>query len=414
MVQMMVNAAHYEPFHPDNTDELIEARFSGDTEGFKALCADEGISRALQRTEVLRQKSRLRMRLLSHAVRVQASLIPHVARSLDRVAQLVRPTKPLEAYVFDDPMVNAFVAEGRRRYLVAISSGAVQKLRADELEFVIGHELGHVIFGHLAIAADALIDFEMVNIGQCMALRAWQRASEISADRVGFLCCDSIEIAASALFKSICGLALPGMRIAPDEFARQWDGLAEEMVEHGERDYWKLPHPFPPLRMQALLLFAAGGDRRRADRRIQRLLAHMDGPRGVSKDGRDPLLSHFNFWGSLYVSLADRRFDRELLGELGELAPPGSNAVELLARHHASEQVPALCLARFRQARSTRRQKLSAAELHSLLAGFVDLALSRGPVSERGIEHLTNLGRELGIAAGAVHLIIDKKRTKDS
>ncbi|HIM04447.1 MAG TPA: hypothetical protein EYG53_04400 [Gammaproteobacteria bacterium] len=42
--------------------------------------------------------------------------------------------------------MNAFVAKGRTHTLVGLSSGAVMKLSEGELEFVIGHELGHSIF----------------------------------------------------------------------------------------------------------------------------------------------------------------------------------------------------------------------------------------------------------------------------
>jgi hypothetical protein len=397
-------------------DSLASARYGGDVELLRAIRDEEALNRQLQRTEVLRQKTRIRARLLSNAVRVNARLIPNVARSLDRVAAVLSTDKPLEAYVFAEPLVQAFVSEASSRYLVALSSGAVNMLGAEELEFVIGHELGHAAFGHLEVAAEAAIELESVSLEHCKLLLAWQRAAEISADRVGLLCCDSLEIAASALFKSICGLDLPDVAIDPVEFAQQWDGLAEEMLEHGVRDYWKLSHPLPPMRMQALLLFWSGRGQRDIDRSVARLLAHMDTPGGVSADKRDPLLSRFSFWGSLYVALADRRLDDEMLHELGDLAPPGFDAGELLRGAGSSRSSPdalEVCLASFREAKRTRRQKLSSKELHSLMSQLVDVAARRGRLSERGIEHVTSLGRELGIGAGAVGLIINKRMDKE-
>jgi hypothetical protein len=396
-------------------ESLDSARYGADVELLRAIRDDEALTRQLQRTEVLRRKSRIRARLLSNAVRVNTRLIPNVARSLDRVAAVLSTDKPLEAYVFAEPLVQAFVSEASSRYLVALSSGAVNMLSAEELEFVIGHELGHAAFGHLEVAAEAAIELESVSLEQCKLLLAWQRAAEISADRVGLLCCDALEVAATALFKLICGLDLSDLVIDPVEFAQQWDGLAEEMLEHGARDYWMLSHPLPPMRMQALLLFWSGREQRDIDRAVTRLLAHMDSP-GGGTDSRDPLLSRFSFWGCLYVALADRRLDCEILHELGDLAPPGFDAGELLRKAGSSRSASAaldMCLASFREARRTRRQKLSAKELHSLISQFVDVAARRGRFSERGIEHVTSLGRELGINADAVALIINKRLDKE-
>lgn len=103
---------------------------------------------ALQRIDVLRRNSTLRARLLGNAVQVNTRLIPHVARSFSRVTERIGIDKPLVAYVFDESQVHTFVRETSRHYLVGLSSGAVNLMDAEELEFVIGHELGHAAFVH--------------------------------------------------------------------------------------------------------------------------------------------------------------------------------------------------------------------------------------------------------------------------
>lgn len=400
---------------------LASARFGGDIELLRAIRDDEALTKQLQRTEVLRRNSRIRAQLLGNAVRVHTKLVPNVARSLERVAAVLSTSKPLEAYVFAKPLVDAFVSEANSRYLVGLSSGAVNTLSAEELEFVIGHELGHAAFGHLDVAAEAVIDLDAVSLEQCMLLRAWQRAAEISADRVGLLCCNSLEVAATAMFKMISGLDLPGVVIEPAELAQQWNRLAEELLEHGVRDHWKLTHPFPPLRMQALLLFWSrrgqpevdheGG--RKVDREVARLLAHMDAHRHASTNNGHPLLSRFSFWGSLYVALADRRLDRQMLHELAALAPPGLDTSALLHLAGSPDAAPKLCLTRFREAKQTRRGKLSSKEIHALISELIAVAARGGRITRSGVEHVTNLGQELGIGPHAVRLLIAKRRNKE-
>jgi Zn-dependent protease with chaperone function len=416
-----------------HANSIATARFCGDIELLDALRRDEVIRQQLQRTEMLRKRSRVRARLLSDAVRVNVGLIPNVAQSFERVRSCLDDDRPLEAYVFAEPTVHAFVTEASNRYIVAVSSGAVNLLSAEELEFVIGHELGHAAFGHLDVAADAIIELGPLDVRQRRLVRAWQRAGEISADRAGLRCCDSLEVAATALFKTVCGLTVPGMVIEPREFAAQWDRLVEEVLDQGNRDHWQLAHPFPPLRMKALLLFWQHRSQREVDNEVTRLLAYMDngdcgdgGDRGVDAAGKqqDPLLSRFSFWGAVYVSLAGGPLDPRSLERLERLAPPGVDLFGLLS---SPGSLAELCLESFREARRTRREKLSAAELHRIASVLVDFATegggpargghaSEGAVTARTVEHLQQLGKELGLGPGAMRLLVAQRleRSKES
>jgi Zn-dependent protease with chaperone function len=394
------------------TNSLAAARFSGDIELLDALRRDEVIRQQLQRTELLRKRSRVRARLLSDAVRVNVGLIPNVAQSFERLRSCLDDDRPLEAYVFADASVNAFVTEASNRYIVAVSSGAVNLLSAEELEFVIGHELGHAAFGHMDVAADAIIELGSLDVRQRMLVRAWQRAGEISADRAGLHCCDSLEVAATALFKTVSGLAVPGMVIDPRELAGQWDHLVEEVLDQGHRDHWQLAHPFPPLRMKALLLFWQRRGQREVDAEVTRLLAHMDfgdgghgGPDAAGKQ-QDPLLSRFSFWGAVYVSLAGGALDPRALEKLERLVPPGVDLFELL---RSPGSLSELCLESFREARRTRREKLSAAELHRIASVLVEFAAQDGQVSARTVEHLQQLGKELGLGPAAMRLLVAQR-----
>lgn len=392
------------------TSSLIAARFRGDIELLDAMKRDELIQQGLQRTEALRKRSRLRARLLSDAVRVNVRLIPNLARSFERLRSCLDDDKPLEAYVFSEASVNAFVTVVNNRYMVAVSSGAVNLLGAEELDFVIGHELGHAAFGHLDVAAEAIIELGPLTVEQRMLVRAWQRAAEVSADRAGLLCCDSLDVAATALFKTVSGLDVPGVQIDPDEFAGQWDRLVEEVLDLGLRDQWQLPHPFPPLRMQALLLYWRHRRERNVDAEVTRLLAHMDWSAGPAAERQDPLLSRFSFWGSVYVFLGNGLLEPWAIEKLERLAPPSVDLRALLASPAA---LATLCLEQFREARRTRREKLSATELHRIATGLVDFAAQNGKVTSGATEHLQQLGKELGLNPGAMHLLVAQRLRKE-
>ena len=385
---------------------LQNARFGRERELHEQILADEVLQRELARSEVLRQRSMMRARLLSEAVRVNVKLLPNVARSFARISQHIERGKELEAYVFAEPGINAFIAEGRNHMLVGVSSGAIHSLSAEELEFVIGHELGHALYGHLDVAAGFLVEHGNLDAERCRLVRSFQRAAEVSADRAGLVCCGSLEVAANAIFKTLCGLHLPGHRVDPAELAAQWDHLLEEVLDDGRRDQWQLSHPFPPLRMRALLYFDKLGPGSAADAEVRRLLAVME-PSAAQKDGEDPFLARFLFWGGLYVATAEGSLSADEHARLGELAPAGVD-VELALR--ASAGAGELSLERFRETRRTRRQKLNAGELHRMATGLIHMARRGGEVSQARVMRLRKLGEELGIAASALDLMIAKTK----
>lgn len=369
---------------------------------------DAELKAQLQRTEVLRQKSLIRTRLLSDAVRVNARFAPSVAESIARLSQHLQTEKALEAYVFADPSVNAFVTEGSKRLILGLSSGAVGIMTAPELEFIIGHELGHLSFGHLDVPAEIVLEVGHIRPDQARLLRAWQRASEISADRAGLVLCDSLEVAARALFKTLAGLAVPGMEIDPYELAAQWDGLAEEILDYGGGEHWQMAHPFPPLRMRALTLYweRRGGPAPEAE--IERMLALMDDTRrGASTPAAtaDPMLARFYFWGGLYVALSDGPLQLAERDLLASLAPPGTAfdeaLVESMARHQA-------CLDHFAEAGKNRQTKLSSAELHRIMQGLIQAGQVDGPLNQLEKDSLYRLGETIGLRKDAFNIAIEK------
>lgn len=385
---------------------LERARFGRERELFEQIRADEVLKRELARSEVLRQRNMTRARLLSEAVRVNVKLLPNVAQSFARITRHVEGGKQLEAYVFDEPGIQAFIAEGRSHMLVGVSSGAIRTLSSEELEFVLGHELGHALYGHLDIAAGFLIEHCNLDLERCQLVRSFQRAAEVSADRAGLVCCGSLDVAANAIFKLLCGLHIPGHKVDPAELAEQWDSLREEVLDDGRRDHWQLSHPFPPLRMRALLLFHQMGPGSAADAEVRRLLALMEPSSAQAKDAEDPFLARFLFWGGLYIATADGSMSAEESARLDELAPAGVNVAAALqaggaAADHSFE--------RFRETRCTRRQKLNAGELHRMAMGLIDMAKRNGGVSQGRVLRLRKLGEELGIAASAVDLLIAKQ-----
>lgn len=394
---------------------LQEARFDGDVRGEQALRGDEQFSRLIESANASAGRTSVRQHFLSNAVRIDPKVLPALARAFEDVRQRTQINGPMEAYIHAGTEINACVIRGRQRMIVVLSSGAVERLSPHELDFVIGHELGHASFGHLDLPVSAILNTpNAVTPKQAMQLLAWQRKAEISADRAGLLCAGSLDVAATSLFKTLSGLSADGIRVDPQEFAGQWNELAREVQREGAGDHWLTTHPFPPLRMKALISFwhsdraanlitdaPGGGTLAKADHEIESLLAMMDPLARENADMADPMLRQFFLWGGLYVALANDELHE---GELDNLRSVVGSAVdEALKQGELSLE---LLRQRFHDEKAGRRKPLSALELHRIFSGLAAVAASDGEIDRAEVAAMRDLAGVCGVADNFVDVVL--------
>jgi Peptidase family M48 len=124
------------------------------------------------------------------------------------------PRSLVDAFVYPSPELQAScLSVGPDSCIVRLSSALVELLDAEEIGFVVGHELGHFLLRHGS--ATAGVDEESPE------LLMFRRSQEISADRVGLLAIDSIEVAARALMKTASGLGDRHLRFDVGTFLAQ-------------------------------------------------------------------------------------------------------------------------------------------------------------------------------------------------
>lgn len=99
---------------------------------------------------------------------------------------------------------------GNENFRIVISSGSIDLFEEEELIFFLGHELGHYICGHkpYQMLLEALylpvIDEPTVKMWSTIVkvpLLDWYRKSDFTADRVGLLCCQNIDVALRVMIK---------------------------------------------------------------------------------------------------------------------------------------------------------------------------------------------------------------------
>jgi tellurite resistance protein len=361
----------------------------------------------------------VRRHLLSDAVAINERILPDLYASIRDISERSRIDLPFETFVFSAPVVNAAVIPSGDRMIVAISSATIESLSREELDFVVGHELGHAAYGHLDLPAASLVDRgENLNPRHAMQLMAWQRRAEISADRAGLICCGSLNVAATSMFKTMSGLTLRDISVDPHEFANQWDDLSAELSRDVRHDHWMATHPFPPLRMHALLAFSRtteaglseGGlsgsqEMSNVDSEIEHMLGMIDPlarDGDLSKGAGDPLLREFFLWGGLSVASADGSVDHSELANLATVVGQGPlSALEEEGFQGAEEY-----RRRFKEALQTRQTGLTALEIQRIFSALAAIAKADGRVEETEVEAMQELAKIVGISSGYVRTII--------
>jgi Zn-dependent protease with chaperone function len=217
----------------------------------------------------------LRLMFLASAVRCSPEQFPDLYQSmLDGAYILDLPTVP-ELYVSQSPIVNA-MALGTNNPFIVLNSGIVELMDPEEIRWVIGHELGHVLSGHsvyrtmlfylIALAQRlALVPFAWIGLKAVIwGLEEWYRKSEMSCDRAGLLATQDVEAARRALMKLAGGRHLA--ELSHDEFhkqAREYDAVPD--VRESLLKLLQLQgttHPFAVVRFAELDRWAEEGEYR--------------------------------------------------------------------------------------------------------------------------------------------------------
>jgi Zn-dependent protease with chaperone function len=135
-----------------------------------------------------------------------------------------------DLFIVQTPLVNA-MALGMNNPFIVINTATVDLMDAEELRFIIGHELGHVLSGHavyrtmlynLIILSQRIAWMPLGYIGLraiILGLEEWFRKSELSCDRAGLLAGQDIDASRRVLMKLAGGAQLSELN--PDAFREQ-------------------------------------------------------------------------------------------------------------------------------------------------------------------------------------------------
>lgn len=191
-----------------------------------------------------------RGRFLGAGVRIGPGQFDHVHAIASECAALIG-IEPPHVFLRDDPFVPIVAVGTGEPYALVLSSNYVELFSHDELRFLIGRELAHVAAGHTKLTS-LLSANGRENAVVAIAFGAWLRWIEYSADRVGLLCCGSLNVAFNAI--AVSTFHHVGRKIDLHAFAEQRREIdAEASLRMGE---WLGATPYATNRIARLAAFA--------------------------------------------------------------------------------------------------------------------------------------------------------------
>ncbi len=140
----------------------------------------------------------VRLVYLGSAVRVDERQFTRLHGLLGEVGRTLDAPELPEMYVVANPVPGALTI-GMNKPFIVLNSGLVDLLDADELRFVIAHELGHAMCGHAVYQTLLQRMIQLTGVLSSVpvgglgfraimaALYEWSRKAELSADRAGLL-----------------------------------------------------------------------------------------------------------------------------------------------------------------------------------------------------------------------------------
>ncbi len=271
------------PNMTSSTPDRARTRFPGissrayehpaDRSALVALRSLSGFDAVLKRLAGLFSERAIRLTFLGGSVRVGESQYRHVHDILRDSAYILDLPDVPELYVTQDPVPNAMTI-GVDHPFIVLNTGLIDLLDDEELRFIIGHEVGHVLSGHAVYRTMALIltglgaRLAWLPLGNVaiaailMGLNEWQRKAELSADRAGLLTGQDPDAAKRALMKMAGGARLSEMNAeAFLEQAREYDTAGD--VRDGLLKFMNLltrSHPYAVIRFAELDRWARDGE----------------------------------------------------------------------------------------------------------------------------------------------------------
>ena len=197
---------------------------------------------------------------LSDSVKIDK--LPSVSDLLDTVNRNLHTDLRINVFLFQSPTSNAMciprygLGSNDDELIILVSQHFLNYLTRQEQLCIIGHELGHLLFGHVNIPAKSILEseFELADAKDVKSnILKWMTCTEVSCDVIGFISCGGdFNVFCSAMLKFVTGI-LPVTEVSAridnliNLVLQQYEDISQSLY-----DAETTTHPLTPLRLKII------------------------------------------------------------------------------------------------------------------------------------------------------------------
>ncbi|MBR5117494.1 MAG: M48 family metalloprotease [Muribaculaceae bacterium] len=354
----------------------------------------EIVEEVLRKTKTSSRDAYWRSSMEGHSLRVQKELLPDFYKLCQDVKKKLKIKDEVDFYITGDSDVNAFslAAEDEgEHHIVNVNSALFDLMSNDELRFVIGHELGHLINKDTALAR--LINFVFppeaaVPVTLQYKIRLHEQLAELVADRYGYMATENLGVCVTAFFKMASGLDLEKMNVSIDALIADNNRRLEYFLK--DKGISRSSHPVNPIRVQALNLFATCETQEELQKGMDELISIL---LKVGDSELDEYMARFIASAGLIVASSDKKVKEDEVNQIIEMLA----RLKIFPRKYLEEIAQGDVGAIFNDS-VENILKINPGMRMGLLEYMIHIALSDKVIARNEVELLYNFGASIALS----------------
>ena len=343
-----------------------------------------------------------RSRMEGHCMKADKNLLGNFYNLCHEVQERLNFQEKVDYYVTGDSSINAFsiaAEDSEHPHIVNVNSELFNLMNEDELKFVIGHELGHLINQDTALRR--LIHFvyppqsTQIPITLQYKIHLHDNLAELVADRYGYIACGNLEACVTAFFKMASGLDLEKMQVSIDDLLSDNSKHLDYFLKGGGMSHYD--HPVNPIRVQAINLFASARNQIELDNGMEELIQIL------LKVGNSPLdepMSIFVATAGIIAANVDGSVSKEEYEQIIRTLSGSNIFPKNFLESVAKSDVDAL----FQESVNTILS-INPGLKPNLLEYIIGIILSDREIGEKEVNFIYGIGKSLGLSVKEISVL---------
>lgn len=252
-----------------------------------------------------------RTEMAADSLKVTHTTMPEFYSVCKEVMENIGYNESVDYYIQGSSQVNAssyYSEDSNKPHIVVINSALFNLMDQQELKYILGHEIGHLINKDSYVKR--LYDFIYPEEGVApeiieTRMKQYDQLCEYAADRYGYLGCLDLEACISACYKMTSGIDLKKMNVSIDSLIEQNCENIDILFNNGAVQ--QSDHPDTPLRIQALIGFAKFKSQKKLDEMMNEFYLLIP---GMSHGEKDQYMAQFVGSAGILLATHDGKVDK--------------------------------------------------------------------------------------------------------